>query len=346
VVDASHDLSGNLWAVTGSHVYVLRAGSGSAQSWSGSGLKGAEILSVSGGLADVGFIGYKGEGDGDDGEPEFLRHTGGVAKVVLTGTGIDVTNLELVSPPGRYSQYPNGRYKLRTCYRAYAMKNGPFAGDAWFGCNHGAGIVYGPNARTDEHHHPGYCEWHDQTQDCTLHTGDVPAVAFTADSNVWFGGTYGVGALDYNDKGRPNFWGAEPVRNTPLWQHPSGSNGYGSEDIVGLAVAADGSLWAASARSGLAHRLNDGSVDIYDASVGLPTNDLVDVAADGANGLWVATVNKGVFRLDLGTGEIRQAAGLPSNVVYRVVHEVIDSGPLTTITVRGGVAIYRGPGAP
>ncbi len=346
VTDASHDFGGNLWAVSASRLFLKRAGLGGVESWgSGSGLKGDELLGVGGAAAGVAWVGYRGEGDSDD-DPEWMWWTGGVGKVVLDGADIDVKNLSLYSPPGMYSQYPGGRHKLRTCYRVYPVKVGPHAGDQWFGCNHGMALVYGPNDRVLEHHHPGYCEWHVDTQSCTLHTGDVAALAIAADQDVWFGGSYGVGLLDYDQNGQPNFWGPEPVHNQPLWAQPLDPNQYGSEDVVGLAVAGDGSLWAASAHSGLAHRLGDGTVQLYQEAQGLPSNELLDVAADGANGLWLATTTRGVWRLDLGTGELRKAGGLPSDQAYRVVYEPTQAGPMLTVTVKGGVAVYPGTGAP
>ena len=72
------------------------------------------------------------------GHPKY-QITGGA--VTLDGADVALTNLVVASEPGRYAQYPEGRYKLRTCGRAYAIKRGPDAGNAWFGCNHGAALV-------------------------------------------------------------------------------------------------------------------------------------------------------------------------------------------------------------
>lgn len=341
VSDASHDQAGNLWAVDAAHVFVRRAGLGAVEKFGrGSGLKDDELLGISGGMAGVAWIGYRGQGDANE-DPEWMRHTGGAGRVALDGADLDVQNIELSSPPGRYRKYPDGRYKLRTCYRAYGVKDGRHAGDAWFGCNHGVALVTGPTRYVVEHHHPAYCQWNAAIQDCTLHAGDVPAVAFTADGDAWFGGTYGVMLLDYDQGSKPpDFWGAEPVHNQPLWDRPLSPNTFGSEDIVGLAVAADGSLWAASATSGLAHRRADGKVEVFEQAQGLPSNALLDVAADQHGGLWLATAAAGVFRLDLATGELRKAGGLPSDQATRVVSEPTALGRKITVTVRGGVAIY------
>jgi hypothetical protein len=136
------------------------------------------------------------------------------------------------------------------------------------------------------------------------------------------------------------------VRNTSLFKDPNGSNSYGSEDIVGVAEVADGSLWAASAHSGLAHRLPDGTVEIFQETEGLLTNDLEDLAVDGANGLWVATTENGVIRIDLTSGEWRRVPDLPSKLTKRIVFEPTDVGSFITMTVRGAVVVYSGNGAP
>lgn len=346
VKDASHDAAGNLWAADSSRVYVRRAGMGAFESFSGSdGLKPYDVLSISGGIADTAWVGYRGNGDDLEDPPEMKR-SGGASKLVLDGADIDVKHFVLESPPGRYSQYPNGRNKLRTCLRVYGVKTGPHAGDAWFGCNHGTALI---NRRdvVDEHHHPRLCLWDPARQRCEEKFGYIPAIGFTPDGDVWMGGSYGVMLLDY-DQGSapPKFWGPEPVRHTQLWDVPLGGNEYGSEDVSGLAVAADGTLWAASEHSGLARRFPDGTVEHYFESDGLPSNRIADLAIDAANGLWLATEQQGVVRIDLETGEWRRASGLPSALGRRVVFEQTAAGALVVAVVRGGVAVWDGAVAP
>lgn len=343
VRDASHDAAGNLWAVDGARIYVRRDGAGAFESFgTADGLSGQELMSVGGGLAGVAWVGYRGQGDDSAGEPIEWRDTGGGARVELDGADVKVKNHLLVSPPGMFSQYPDGRYKLRTCIRAYGVKTGQHAGDAWFGCNHGVALVsrtYG----VEEHHHPIKCLWDPVRKRCTEKAGWVGAVAFTPDGDVWIGGGYGVMLLDYTTGPGPgHFWGDEPVHNDSLIEHPLEPNTFGSEDLVGVAVAPDGTLWAASSHSGLVHRHADGSVDLYQASDGLPSNRLTDVAMDSTGGLWVATESAGLFRLEVATGEWRRAPGLPSSLVARVVAEQAGFGERITVTVREAVAVWHG----
>jgi ligand-binding sensor domain-containing protein len=344
VVDASHDAAGNLWAVDSGRLYLRRAGYSAFESFNrGDGLSGQQILSVGGGVGGTAWVGYKGMGDGDETDPRGWWETGGADKVVLNGADIKTTHYALTSPPGMYSQYPQGRYKLRRTLRVYATRTGPHAGDAWFACNHGTALV-SARGHVLEHHHPTKCIWDPSINDCLLKIGDVPAISFTSDGRLWFGGTYGVGSLVYDDgSGKGTFWGEEPVRNTSLFKDPISPNGYGSEDIVGVAEASDGSLWAASAHSGLAHRLSDGTVEVFQEAQGLPTNDLEDLAIDDSNGLWVATTESGLFRIDLATGEWRRATGLPSRLTKRLVFERTDVGSFVTLTVRGAVVVYTSP---
>lgn len=344
VRDASHDAAGNLWAVDSSKIYVRRAGMGAFESFgTDDGLTGQEVLAVGGGVAGVAWVGYRGQGDDTGVEPIEWRDTGGVGRVALSGADVDVTNLLLVSPPGRYPKYPDGRYKLRTCIRAYAVKSGQHAGDAWFGCNHGIGLVskdYG----VIEHHHPAKCLWDPVAEHCTDKVGWVGALAFTPGGDVWMGGDYGVMLLDYTvDSGPGHFWGLEPVRNQPLFVAPLSPNSYGSEDLVAVAVAPDGSLWAASSHSGLAHRHANGDIDVYQEADGLPSNHLADIAMDSSGQLWVATAEEGVFRLDVSTGEWRAATGLPSSETNRLVAEQVAGGERVTATVHGAVVVWNAP---
>lgn len=345
VRDASHDIAGNLWAVNADRIFVRRAGLGAFESFGPeNGLDPDELLGVGGGLAGVAWVGHRGEGDADE-DPEWMKDTGGVSKIELDGADVRITHVLLRSPPGRYPDYPNGRAKLRSCYRAYVVKTGPHAGDAWFGCNHGVG-QFGIDYGMQEHHHPNKCLWDPVAEKCTMKTGDVPAIAFTAGGDLWFGGSYGVMLLDYSTGARPGkFWGPEPVRNLPLFPAPLKPNAYGSEDLSAVAVAADGSLWAASEHSGLAHRLEDGRVDIYQEVDGLPSNEITDLAIDASNRLWIATAKRGLWRMDLATGVIEQADGLPSGLCMRVVAEPTPGGERITAVCRGTIAIWNGGAA-
>lgn len=345
-VDAQHDAAGNLWAVTGSHLFLRRAGYIAWESFnSGDGLSGQQILSVGGGVAGTAWVGFKGIGDGDETDPPEWRYTGGAEKVVLTSSGLDVTHYEFIAPPGTYSQYPDGRYKLRRTLRVYPTKVGPFAGDAWFGANHGMAQV---NAAGEaiEHHHPLLCVWDDALGDCsTTHEGDVPAVGFYANGNILFGGTYGIGSLVYaNGSKNGDFWGAEPIHNQNVFVHPLSPNANGSEDIVGVAASSDGSVWAVSHHSGLAHLHLDGkTIDVFQEAQGLPSNRIEDMAIDSADNLWLATTEKGLFKIDLHTGAFRQASGLPSALTRRVVFETLTSGRRITAIVNRGIAVYQVP---
>ncbi|MFM2153049.1 MAG: hypothetical protein RL199_1484 [Pseudomonadota bacterium] len=340
VVDADVDAGGNLWAVDATHLYLLRPSAGAVESFdAGDGLRPDELRAVAGGLEGVAWVGHAGQGDANE-DPEWMRHTGGVSKAVLSGADLDVTPYELSSPPGLYAQYPDGRYKLRTVHRVHATRTGPRAGDAWFGCNHGLALVPASGRFVLEHHHPGSCKPDPVTGDCSLHTGDVPAVAFTPEGDVWFGGTYGVGLLAYATS-LGDFWGAEPVRNLPLWSHPLKPNTHGSVDVVGLAALPDGTLWAASAHSGLARRRPDGTVDVLDAAAGLPTNRLTDLASDAAGQLWLGTREQGLVRLDPVGGEWRRVTGLGSRI-DRVKDVTRDGGPPRLLVVTDGRVVTGG----
>lgn len=348
VRDASHDAGGNLWAVDGAKVYVRRARAGAFEAFgAGDGLTGQEILSVAGTVAGTAWVGYRGQGDDAEGEPVAWRGTGGVGRVELSGADVRVDNKLLVSPPGRFPKYPDGRYKLRTCIRAYGVKDGRYAGEAWFGCNHGVGFV-GMTYGVEEHHHPILCLWNPAEQRCTEKSGWVGAVAFTPEGDVWMGGSYGVMLLDYDNDGLDagHFWGPEPVHNESLFASPLEPNAYGSEDIVALTVAPDDTLWAASSHSGLAHRHSDGTVDIHQELDGLVSNRLSDIAATPDGYLWLGTEAQGIVRLELSTGKWQRAAGVPAGAVRRLVYDRTALGGRVTAVVSGAVLIWNEPSAP
>ncbi len=343
LVDASLDRSGNLWAVTSDRVFVRRVGTGTIERYDTSdGLKPDEILAVGGASAGIAWIGHRGEGDANE-DPEWMRATGGVERLELTASGLRATAFELASPPGRYPQYPDGRYKLRSCLRVHAVNEGPFAGDVWFGCNHGAALIQASSGEVFEHHHPAYCEWRPETQSCTLRTGDVPAMAATAEGDVWLGGTYGVMQLDYaSPSGSGDFWGPEPVRDLRLWDLPLSPNAHGSVDVVAVAVTPDGTLWAASAHSGLAHRRADGAIEFLQQADGLASNRLVDLCHDGLGALWVATADGTLLRLAPPARLIEPIASLPGRAV-RLACVQTDAGPRVIVTTPVGVAVVRPP---
>jgi hypothetical protein len=343
-IDAQHDAAGNMWAVSSSHLFLRRNGFQAWESFNSSnGLSSQEILSVGGGVANTAWVGYRGLGDGDDTDPPSWWYTGGTDKVVLTSTGISVTHYALVSPPGTYSQYPDGRFKLRRTLRVYPTKTGPFAGDAWFGANHGGAQVNAAGVVL-EHHHPLLCVWDPSINDCsTTHEGDVPAIGFYPNGNVLFGGTYGIGSLDYNDgEAGGDFWGDEPIHNMTLFTNVNDPSMDSAEDIVGVAAASDNTVWAASAHSGIAHlHLDSKTIDIFQVAQGLPTNDLEDIALDSHDQLWIATTSNGLYRLDLRTGVVSAATGLPSQNMHRIMFEKMTLSSCVTAIVDGGIVIYN-----
>ena len=347
-IDAQHDAAGNMWAVSPSHLYVRRAGLIAWESFNTSnGLFGEQILSVGGGIANTAWVGYHGEGDGDATDPPSWWYTGGTDKVVLSGANITVTHYALVSPPGTYPQYPDGRFKLRRTLRVYPTKTGRFAGDAWFGCNHG-GAQVAADGEVLEHHHPLLCVWDPSINACaTTHEGDVPAIGFYANGNVLFGGTYGLGSLKYSDEPGGDFWGDEPIHNFQIFANPIDSNGYGSQDVDGVGAASDGSVWAVSEHTGLAHLHIDGkTVDVFQEAQGLPSNDITDLAIDSNDNAWIATTNNGLVRLNLHTGVWQQANGLPSSTTQRVMFEKTNTLSYVTVIVSGAIGVYVIPTGP
>lgn len=340
ILDASRDAAGNLWAVSRHRLHLLRAGARSFESFSSAdGLRSSDLLSVSGGLAGSAWLGYRGLGDSNE-DPLEWRQTGGVQVVELRGSGLRGQWYEIASPAGAFEKYPDGRHKVRTIWRVYAIKSGPLAGETWFGGNHGASM-YGLKYGIEEHHHPTICLILTSPHLCTTKAGDVPAVAFTRDGGRWIGGTYGLTKIDYTEpNGWTEFWGPQPVRNLRVFRNPIRPNPYGSEDVTAIAVASDDSIWVSSRHSGLVHRLNDGTIESWRVDDGLPSNNIADLAMDADDGLWIAFSDAGLWRLDTTTGELRRAVGLAGSVGRRVVFEETALGPAVIAVVSGEIVVF------
>lgn len=106
-----------------------------------------------------------------------------------------------------------------------------------------------------------------------------PAVVFTAACLLVLGV---IGLVVLLNNGQPEFM-EEPAPTTTTAPLPAGSAAY---DVRGVAVAPDGSLWAAT-DAGIAHwNLATGTPTLYSTEDGLPTDDVWVVAVGSDGTVW------------------------------------------------------------
>ncbi len=312
VFGVSSDGQGNLWVAGGDEgLFLLPAGAGNFKRFTAadgltpfldaSGLHTQKVISVAGGPGGSAFAGLHGHASGfEEGDPQNEVHSGGVDRVKLEGTRLTVTHLEVASPPGKFAEYPAGRYKIRDVLRiAYDASTG----DAWLGGNHGIALWNGPAAEIQEHQHVainGYLP----SGAFTLLSGDYYGIGLDPSGDVWFGGGHRLGRLKFATEGR-QFWAdIDPVLDVwPDAQPYEPRPNERTDDLVqDLAVAPDGSVWVGSIPNGLAHVTPTGN-DFYRAELADPRVTSLELdPKDGS--LWVGHLYGGLTRLK--GGQARQ----------------------------------------
>ena len=230
VMGASFDEGGNLWVAGGTYgVYVMRAGSSTFQQFTladglhpyGYMADGSpadtspylEAISVSGGRAGIGFVGYMGKPppaghlecednwDSDPTPDPAIYKSGDADKLTLNGAGIDVVHYDIFSGPNVVGGELRGREKLCNVFRV-VYEHG--TNNVWFGANHGFAWGHADFAGdpTCDGQYPGYkasanCAgvWEHVHPAIGGSKGEIltadyrgVAVDLTQPGNVWFGG--------------------------------------------------------------------------------------------------------------------------------------------------------------
>ena len=333
----SADQGGNLWAANGEFLLLLRSG---GESWEAlteeDGLLPYPVIAVAGGGDLEVWVGYEGRFPDDNpfDDPEEIQKSGDVDRIRLREDGsLDRFHYDISSPPS--DLYPEGRDILRTCYRIVPVLEGPFAGDVWFGCNHGAAMWSAGYGQVFEHVHPAI------NIGDSLFTGDFRGIAITPEGNVWVGAAARTGLIRYADAGG-NFW-APISPELDVWPDEVALDPDGHDWVMALAADEAGGLWVGSFGNGLAYRAADGSILYLTTANGLLDNRMRDLALDPDGSLWVAN-EAGLIRLFGGTvGQVFDATdGVPGTVLSVFVDEW--STPRRVIVgTTEGVAVYEGP---
>ena len=333
------DRGGNVWAANEAGVLLQRAGGDTWEFFDrGDGLAPYDTMAVAGGRDGQVWVGYRGlfpDNNYFDDPPEIAK-SGDVDLIELQGAGIrKVRHYDISTPAGVEPAYPDGRDLLRTCYRIVPVLEGRWAGDVWFGCNHGVAMWNATFNEVQEHQHTAI--WRDGTD----WTGDFRGIAITPSGNVWMAGAHRGGLLRYDDEGG-QFWAAfQPV--VDIWPDDVALDPKGDDWTMALADDGAGGMWAGSFGNGLAHVAADGTWRWYTTADGLPDNRVYDLAMDTDGSLWVAT-DAGVVRMQNGqfSNTLNPLTGLPGTPLS--LH--VDKGATprrVLIGTSAGAGVYDGP---
>ncbi|HWV38706.1 MAG TPA: two-component regulator propeller domain-containing protein [Vulgatibacter sp.] len=338
VWSVSTDQAGNAWAANGAALLLLEPGADVWRSFTEEdGLSPWPPISVGGGRANEVYVGYRGlfpDSDPFDDPPEIAK-SGGVDRIRLDQGSLSRFRFDISSPPA--PEYPMGRRVLRHCYREVPVLSGPFAGDVWFGCNHGVAMWSERFHMVQEHQHPAL------SVDDSLYVGDFRGIGMAPNGNVWLAGDVRTALLHYATEGG-QFWAA--MDEVDIWPPGIALDPFdplANDWVMDLVVDAAGGLWVGSFGNGLARMEPDGSWSYLDTRHGLPDNRVYGLALDPDGSLWVATdaglarLSGGGFHQVLGAGD-----GLPGTIL--AVHVDTKAKPRRVIVGTSvGIGIYDGP---
>ena len=337
ILDVSGDEAGNIWVAGGDGLYLLRKGENGFEKFTAEdGLQDYTILSVAGLGPDEAMVGYQGVFGGmEDNDPEEMLKSGGADRVSVSGGTLSATHYVIGTPPG--TGFPNGRYKIRSVFTIRAVYDGPYAGDIWFGGNHGVGMWNAAEGAIIEYRYVAI-------EGPTFMAGDHFGIAFDAVGDVWIGGAHRVGKLQYATNGGDFFAPIDPVLD--VW--PDADDVNRTDDHVrALAVDTSGKVWIGSLTNGLAsYDPAAGTCAFYTEADGLPGTAIASVAADPDGSIWVGT-HTGLGRLDPETGgwtimRHLTEARLPTDEIMSVQIDTRTTPRTVYIGTLQGVSVYNG----
>ncbi|WP_343213354.1 DUF7594 domain-containing protein [Archangium violaceum] len=360
------------------------------------GEKYLKVISVAGGPPGVAFVGYEGkkpaagmptcEDEWDQAPAEgrapdaSIYKSGDADRVTLTSTGIQVVHYDLSTGPNKVSAEPRGREKLCNIWRiAYDSRTR----SVWFGANHGfawgnadfAGYSCPPGtwdyscAGVKEHAHPAINAWNSNQTGLVLLTDAYYGVSVASNGDVWFGGANRSTRFRYGTNGY-NYWAAQSQTEDSayawnrydIWPDAVGEPSIPTlaqrvdDNVSGMAVMSDQSVWVGSWNRGLAlldasgTRLRTLSTELVDGKgyVSAVAGDPLD------NSVWAgASWGGGLSRVQ-GSTVLKYGSGvLPSELVWMRISDIqVDrsSNPRRILvafqgddTTPGAIGVFSGP---
>lgn len=332
------DQGGNVWAANGQSLLLLRRGSEAWESLTAAdGLSPWPPIAVAGGADGEVWVGYEGlfpDSDPFDDPPEIAK-SGDVDRIRLRGgRTLDRFHYDISTAPGVEPGYPEGRDILRTCYRIVPVLSGPFAGDVWFGCNHGVAMWNQRFNMVQEHLHTFI------DIGGSMASGDFRGLYVTPSGNVWIGADHRHGLVRYGDEGG-QFW-ARIDPEVDAFPPGVALDPDGHDWVMAIVGDGAGGVWFGSFGNGLAHLSASGTWSYLTAADGLPDNRVMDLALDPDGSLWIAT-DAGVIRWRGGFGQPLNGLNGLSGVPLSLAIDTTSSPRRVIIGTSTGVAIYDGP---
>jgi hypothetical protein len=355
-----------------------------------------KVISVAGGPPGVAFVGYEGKKpapgmptceDEWDQAPAAGRtpdasiyKSGDADRVTLTPTGIQVAHYDLHTGPNKVAAEPRGREKLCNIWR---IAYDPRTKSVWFGANHGfawgnadfTGYSCAPGtwdygcAGVKEHVHPAINAWNSDQTRVVLLTDAYYGVSVAANGDVWFGGANRSTRFRYGTNGN-NYWAAQVQTEDSsyawnrydIWPDAVSEPSLPTkaqrvdDNVSGMAVMSDQSVWVGSWSRGLAlldangTRLRTLSTELADGKgyVSAVAGDPLD------NSVWAgASWGGGLSRVQ-GATVLKYGRGvLPDELVWMRISDIqVDrsSNPRRilvafqgTDTTPGAIGVFSGP---
>ncbi|ATB37670.1 hypothetical protein CYFUS_003095 [Cystobacter fuscus] len=360
------------------------------------GTKYLNVISVTGGPAGVAFVGYGGKAPAsgmptceDEWDAAYyagrtpdasIYKSGDADRVTLSGTGIQVVHYDISTGPDKVAAEPRGREKLCHILR---IAYDPKTRSVWFGANHGfawgnadfTGYSCAPGtwnydcAGVMEHVHPAINGWNASGTGVVLLTDSYYGVSLASNGDVWFGGAIRSTRFRYGTLGY-NYWRAQvqsedraySANRLDVWPDAVSEPSLPTreqrvdDNVSGMAVMGDQSVWVGSFTRGLAlldsngQRLRTLSTELVDGA-----GRVSAVAADPSDAsVWAgASWGEGLSRVRGGEVLLYGESVLPSSVHWLPVKDIqVDrSGPQRRILIAfdgtpskpGAVGVYTGP---
>lgn len=330
-----------------------------------SGVKYLKVISVAGGPAGVAFVGYEGkppasgmptcedewdQADAAGRTPDASVYKSGDAdRVTLTATGIQVVHYDISTGPNKVAAEPRGREKLCNILR---IAYDPRTQSVWFGGNHGfawgradfPGYSCAPGtwdygcAGVMEHVHPAINGYNNDGTHIVLLTDAYYGVAVASNGDVWFGGAIRSTRFRYGTDGN-NYWQAqtETEGSSYAWNRydiwpdavseptPPTKAQRVDDNVSGMAVMSDQSVWVGSFGRGLAQlsssgqRLRTLSTELIDGH-----GYVSSVAGDPLDdSVWAGTAwGGGLSRVRGSTVQKYGSGVLPNALLYMRVSDI------------------------
>ncbi len=284
------------------------------------GEKYLKVISVAGGPAGTVFVGYEGkpgansdhcENNWDFGNPpDPSRYKSGDAdRVTLNADGqtLSVVHYDISTGPEKVAAEPRGREKLCTIMRIAYDKH---TNSVWFGGNHGfawgkanfPGYSCPPNqwdygcSGVMEHVHPAINAI-GSSGEVVLLTDNYYGVGIHPSGDIFFGGANRSTRFRYGTSNN-NYWRAQSLtegrdqagNRFDIWRDavdeprtPRESERR-DDNVSGMSVAKDGTVWVSSFTQGLARMDDEGHVLRTYGQAELGTTALNTVASDPSDG--------------------------------------------------------------